>query len=149
VKVGDAAPRFRLQSSKGHYVALEDFLDKKNLVIYFYPKDFSVGCTKEACSFRDSYHLFQELDADIIGISPDSRSSHEAFADEERLPFLLLTDADSSVRRAYGVKSTLSLIPGRVTFVLDKQGIIQRIFSSQIRPEHHVVEALKALKALG
>lgn len=146
-KVGDPAPRFRLQSGKGDYVALEDFLGKKNLVIYFYPKDHSAGCTKEACTFRDSYSIFKELDGEILGISSDSPRSHEKFANDEQLPFPLLSDPDGSVRKAYGVKPTFGLIPGRSTFVVDKQGIIRHIYTSQIHPEHHVREALKALKS--
>jgi peroxiredoxin Q/BCP len=147
-KVGDPAPRFRLPSGNDSYVSLDDFLGKKNLVLYFYPKDQSGGCTREACRFRDSYSAFAELDAAIVGISPDSLDSHEKFAKQEHLPFPLLSDSDSSMRRAYGVKSTLGLISGRTTFVIDKQGIIRHIYSSQIHPERHVKEALTALKSL-
>lgn len=123
-------------------------MGKKTLVLYFYPKDYSAGCTREACSFRDSYSAFREMDAEIVGISPDSESSHVQFAKDEQLPFPLLSDLDGSMRRAYGVKSTLGLIPGRTTFVIDKQGIIRHIYSSQIHPERHVREALMALKSI-
>ena len=146
--MGDRAPEFRLSSAGGNLVSLSDFVGKKNLVLYFYPKDRSPGCTKEACSFRDSYSAFRELDAEVVGISPDSESSHGKFARDEQLPFPLLSDSDGSARRAYGVKTTLGMIPGRTTFVIDKQGIIRHIYSSQIFAERHVKEALSALRSL-
>lgn len=146
--MGDQAPKFSLRSGGGSYVSLDDFLGKKNLVLYFYPKDRSAGCTREACSFRDTYSVFRELDAEIVGISPDGESSHEQFAKDEHLSFALLSDLDGSARRAYGVKSTFGLIPGRTTFVIDKRGIIRHIYSSQIHPERHVKEALMALKSI-
>jgi len=148
LREGDPAPRFRLPSGSGTFVSLSDFIGKKNLVLYFYPKDSSAGCTREACSFRDTYSAFKELGAEVIGISPDGQSSHEKFARDERLPFTLLSDLDGSVRRAYGVKPSLGLIPGRTTFVIDKQGIIRHIYSSQMHPNRHVGEALTALRSL-
>jgi peroxiredoxin Q/BCP len=148
LKEGDPAPKFRLPSSTGGDVSLDDFLGKKNLVLYFYPKDNSPGCTREACSFRDSHPAFKELNAEVVGISGDSQSTHERFASTEHLPFILLSDSDGSVRKAYGVKRTLRVIPGRVTFVIDKQGIIRRIYSLQLHSETHVREALKALKSI-
>jgi peroxiredoxin Q/BCP len=148
VKLGDQAPEFRLPSATGNFVSLSDFIGKKNLVLYFYPKDNSPGCTREACSFRDSYSAFRELDAEVIGVSSDNQSSHEKFASDEQLPFLLSSDPGGKVRRAYGVKPSLGLIPGRTTFVIDKQGIIRYIYSSQIRPDRHVGEALTALRSL-
>jgi peroxiredoxin Q/BCP len=147
-KVGEPAPKFRLPSDKGNYVTLDDFLGKKNLVIYFYPKDQSTGCTREARSFKDSYTVFKQLDAEVIGISPDDTISHEKFVKVEQLPFSLLSDLDGSVRKAYGVKPTLGLIPGRATFVVDKKGIIRHAYSSQSHPARHVEEALKALETL-
>lgn len=147
-KVGDRAPGFRLSSGTGNFVSLSDFIGKKNLVLYFYPKDYSAGCTREACSFRDSYSAFKELDAEVVGISADSQSSHEKFARDEQLSFPLLSDPGGSMRRAYGVKPSLGLIPGRTTFVIDKQGIIRHIYSSQIHPNNHVGEALTALRSL-
>jgi peroxiredoxin Q/BCP len=147
VEVGDAAPKFRLPSRGGSYISLDDFRGKK-LVLYFYPKDGTRGCTREACTFRDSYSAFRELGVEILGISPDSVNTHEKFAEMEQLPFPLLSDSEGSMRRAYGVKPTLGLIPGRATFVIDEQGIIRYIYSSQIHPERHVKEALTALKEL-
>lgn len=146
--VGDHAPSFQLPDSKGGSVGLEDFVGKKNLVVYFYPKDFTRGCTAEACGFRDAYEAFTALGAEVIGISADSHDSHKAFSQHYQLPFVLLSDQDGSVRKAYHVKKTLGLIPGRVSFVIDKQGIIRHIFSSQARATAHVEEALNILKSL-
>jgi len=137
-----------LPTSSGSYVALQDFLGKKNVVVYFYPKDFTRGCTAEACSFRDSYEVFNDLGAEVIGISSDSQDSHRDFAQQHHLPFILLSDADGGVRKAYGVKKSLGLFAGRVSFVIDKRGIIRLIFSSQTRVTAHVGEALNVLKSL-
>ena len=145
---GNAAPGFRLQTSTGEYISLEDFHGKKNVVVYFYPKDFTKGCTAEACEFRDLYEEFKNLGAEVIGISSDNQKSHEAFASEHKLPFILVTDSDGSVRKSYGVKKTLGQIPGRVSFVIDKQGIVRHVFSSQSRATAHVGEALSILKSL-
>jgi peroxiredoxin Q/BCP len=147
LKVRDKAPGFRLQSGRGDYVSLDDFLGNRNLVLYFYPKDYTSGCTREAVSFRDSYAHFVELGAEVVGISRDPPSSHERFAKDERLPFPLLSDTDGLVRKAYGVKSSFG-IAGRVTFVIDKQGIIRHVYSSQVHPSKHVEEAFQALKSL-
>jgi len=149
IEVGSPAPEFRLQRSDGKYVSSDEFRGKKNLVVYFYPKDFSRGCTAEACGFRDSYEAFKNLGAEVIGISGDGQQSHDGFAREHKLPFILLTDTDGAVRKAYGVKKSLGLIPGRVSFIIDKQGIVRHIFSSQARPTAHVDEALAVLKTLG
>ena len=148
IAVGDRAPSFRLPDGKGGYVGLEDFLGKKNLVVYFYPKDFTRGCTAEACGFRDAYEAFTALGAEVIGISADNQNSHKAFSQHHKLPFILLSDLDGSVRKAYHVKKTLGLIPGRVSFVIDKQGTIRHIFSSQARATAHVAEALRILRSL-
>lgn len=146
--VGDTAPNFRLATSNSSYVSLADFLGKKNVVVYFYPKDFTQGCTAEACSFRDSYESFKDLGAEVIGISSDGQNSHRDFAQQHHLPFILLSDADGAVRKAYGVKKTLGLFAGRVSFVVDKKGIIRHIFSSQTRATAHVGKALVLLKSI-
>ena len=148
IKVGSLAPEFALQNGNGDFVRLADFRGKKNVVVYFYPKDFSRGCTAEACSFRDSYEAFKELGAEVIGISGQDQKSHTAFSAEHKLPFILLSDPDGSVRKAYGVKKSLGLIPGRVSFVIDMQGIVRHIFVSQTRATAHVDEALTVLKSL-
>jgi peroxiredoxin Q/BCP len=145
-KVGERAPEFRLLSGSGSYVSLNDFLGKRNLAAYFYPKDYTAGCVREAVSFRDAYSTIVGLGAEVVGISKDPPSSHERFARDERLPFPLLSDTDGSVRKAYGVKSTIG-ISGRVTFVVDKQGVIRHVYSSQVHPSKHVEEAVLALKS--
>ncbi len=146
--VGDAAPNFRLPTSNGRYVALEDFLGQKNVVVYFYPKDFTRGCTAEACTFRDSYEAFKDLGAEVIGISSDTQNSHRDFAQQHHLPFILLSDVGGLVRKAYGVKKTFGLFAGRVSFVIDKKGVIRHIFSTQTRATAHVGEALNILKSI-
>jgi thioredoxin-dependent peroxiredoxin len=148
VKVGDRAPDFTLPSLTGEPVSLESFLGKKNIVLYFYPKDNTAGCTAEACSFRDSYEVFQEAGAEVIGVSSDSEKSHQQFAKQHHLPFILLSDLGGVVRKSYGVPATFGLLPGRVTYIIDKQGIVRHIFSSQFAPQMHVTEALKVLQEL-
>src|SRR5438046_4063837 len=148
IEPGSPAPGFRLQTSTGEYVSLEDFQGKKSVVVYFYPKDFTKRCTAEACECRDSYEEFKNLSAEVIGISNDNQKSHEAFATEHKLPFILLSDPDGSVRKSYGVKKTFGLVPGRVSFVIDKNGIVRHVFSSQSRATAHVGEALVMLKSL-
>ena len=148
VKVGDRAPDFTLPSLTGEPVSLESFLGNNNIVLYFYPKDNTPGCTAEACSFRDSYEIFQEAGAEVIGISSDTEKSHQQFANTYRLPFILLSDHRGEVRKSYGVPTTFGLIPGRVTYIIDKKGIVRHIFSSQFAPQLHVAEALKVLKAI-
>ncbi len=148
VQVGDAAPDFTLKDQLGKTVSLKDFLGKTSIVVYFYPKDNTAGCTAEACAFRDSYEVFKEAGAEVIGISSDSTDSHQQFATRNRLPFILLSDTDGSVRKRYGVASTLGLLPGRVTYVIDTQGIVRHIFSSQFTPQKHISEALQTLKSL-
>jgi len=148
VEPGSPGPGFRLQTRTGEYVSLEDFHGKKNVVVYFYPRDFTKGCTAEACEFRDSYEEFKNLGAEVVGISNDNQKSHEAFASEHKLPFILLSDPNGSVRKSYGVKKTFGLVPGRVSFVIDKNGIVRHVFSSQSRATAHVSEALAVLKSL-
>ena len=148
VKVGDRAPDFTLPSLTGEPVSLESFLGQKAIVLYFYPKDHTAGCTAEACSFRDSYEVFQEAGAEVIGISSDSEKSHQQFAKQHHLPFILLSDLGGVVRKFYGVPATFGLLPGRVTYIIDKQGIVRHVFSSQFAPQMHVAEALKVLKEL-
>ena len=146
VKVGDVAPDFKLQSQLGEMISLSDFKGKNCVVLYFYPKDETRGCTAEACSFRDSYEIFKEAGVEVIGISSDSIDSHSKFASHHKLPFILLSDEGSKVRKLYGVGSTFKLIPGRVTYIIDKKGVVRHIFSSQFRPSKHVKEALRILK---
>jgi len=146
---GTQAPEFTLNDQHGKAVALADFRGKKNVVVYFYPKDDTPGCTKESCAFRDHYTAFSDVGAEVLGISSDSEASHKAFAEKHRLPFSLLSDKGGKVRSAFGVPATLGLLPGRVTYVIDKQGVIRHAFNSQINATKHVDEALDVLKSLG
>ena len=148
IKVGEQAPDFKLPSNKGGEVSLSDFKGKKHVVLYFYPKDETAGCTAEACSFRDNYEDFKDAGAEVIGVSNDSANSHEKFAAHHRLPFVLLSDRGGKVRDQYGVKSTLGLFPGRVTFLIDKNGVVRNVFSSQINVFKHVNETLDILKGM-
>jgi len=148
IQVGDAAPDFTLPTKSGAPVSLKDFIGKIAIVLYFYPKDNTPGCTNEACAFRDSYEVFKEAGAEVIGISSDSAESHQQFASRHKLPFILLSDAHGTVRKLYGVPATLGLLPGRVTYIIDRQGIVRHIFSAQFAPGKHVSEALKILQAL-
>jgi peroxiredoxin Q/BCP len=148
VKVGDVAPDFTLKDQRGQTVSLKDYLGKKSVVLYFYPKDNSPGCTKEACKFRDSYEDFKDAGAEVIGVSSQSEESHSIFSTTFALPFILLSDEEGKVRELYGVKSSLGFLPGRVTYVIDKGGIVRHIFSSQLEPERHVEEALRVLRSI-
>lgn len=148
VKEGDRAPDFTLESRTGEKVSLSQFRGSKNVVLYFYPKDETRGCTKEACSFRDMYEAFTDLGAEVIGISSDSAESHRKFAEHHGLPFTLLSDPKKEVRKLYGVPSSLGFLPGRVTYVIDTNGIVRHIFNSQMHPEEHVNEALRILKGI-
>ncbi|MGF1603773.1 MAG: peroxiredoxin [Thermosynechococcaceae cyanobacterium] len=148
VKVGDSAPDFTLKSNKGKSVKLQSLYKRKPVVLYFYPKDNTPGCTKEACGFRDSYEEFKTLGAEVVGISSDSVDSHKAFAASHSLPFELLSDEGDQVRKLYGVPSTLGLLPGRVTYIIDKKGIVQKIFNSQLNVGGHIKTAIKTLEKL-
>jgi len=149
VKVGDPAPGFSLRSQEGETVTLGELLRRGSVVVYFYPKDKTPGCTAEAGGFRDSYSKFGELGAEVVGISSDSVDSHKGFADECRLPFKILSDADGEVRKRYGVPSSMGILPGRVTYVIDKGGMVRNIFSSQLRVTRHVKKALESLEEIG
>jgi peroxiredoxin Q/BCP len=148
VQVGDLAPDFTLPDQAGRPVSLHDFIGKSVVVLYFYPKDNTPGCTTEAVCFRDNYVVFKQAGAEVIGISSDSTESHEQFANQHRLPFILLSDRGAAVRKRYGVPTTLGLLPGRVTYIIDKRGVVRHIFSSQFNPEKHVEAALSIVRTL-
>jgi peroxiredoxin Q/BCP len=148
LKVGDQAPDFTLPTSGGKSVTLSELHAKKTVVVFFYPKDDTPGCTVEACSFRDSYESFVEAGAEVVGISSDSLDSHDRFADKHKLPMTLLSDAGGKVRALFGVKSTLGLLPGRATFVIDRKGVVRHVFVSQLRAGAHVGEALSVVREL-
>ena len=148
VKVGDMAPDFTLPAQNGESVSLSDFRGKKAVVLYFYPKDDTPGCTAESCAFRDRYETFTDVGAEVIGISGDSVSSHRQFASKHNLPFTLLSDSGDRVRKLYDVPATLWILPGRVTYVIDKDGVIRHIFNSQLDFQGHVNESMKILETL-
>ena len=145
VKVGASAPDFTLADANGKDVRLADFRGSP-VVLYFYPKDDTPGCTKEACSFRDQYQDFQDAGAVVLGVSSDSSESHRNFAERHRLPFTLLADRGGKVRKLYGVPATLGLLPGRVTFVIGGDGVVRHVFNSQLDATRHVAEALDVLR---
>jgi peroxiredoxin Q/BCP len=149
IKTGDTIPDFILPDQNGNPFNIKSVKGSKKLVIYFYPKDDSPGCTKEACYFRDQFEVFREADAVIIGISGQSVESHKKFAEKYRLSFTLLSDNGNKVRKLFGVPTNaFGLLPGRVTYVADRTGKVSYIFNSQAQAERHVDEALKILKEL-
>jgi thioredoxin-dependent peroxiredoxin len=145
MKAGDKAPSFSKTTQSGETLSLDD-LKGKWVVLYFYPADDTPGCTAEACSFRDSHEAFVDAGAVVIGASADSLEKHEKFAAKHNLPFQLISDDDGKLRSAYGVKKTLGILAGRVTYVIDPDGIVRKVFSSQIRPTKHIDEALATIR---
>lgn len=149
IEIGNSIPAFTLNDQNGTLFDINSVLWKKNLVIYFYPKDDSPGCTKEACYFRDQFEVFKDVDAEIIGISGQSVESHKKFAEKYRLTYTLLSDEGNKIRKLFGVPTNFfGLLPGRVTYIVDKTGKVIYIFDSQINATQHVDEALKILKGL-
>jgi len=147
MKIGDTIPEFCLLKHDGSNFEIKDLIGVKNIVLYFYPKDFTPGCTAQACSFRDSYEEFISYDCEIIGISSDSEDSHNSFIDSKKLPFILLSDKQGKVRELFNVpKSFLNILPGRVTYLIDKKGIIRYIFNSQFNISKHISKTLEILK---
>lgn len=142
LKVGDPAPQFTATTADGQRVGLSDYIGKRGLVIFFYPKNGTAVCTKEACAFRDSYEKFVDANVEVIGVSSDSNASHQSFAGTHKLSYPLISDADGSLKKLFGVQKTLGIIPGRVTYVIDKEGIIRMIFSAQLASDEHVQKAL-------
>ncbi|MCA1758285.1 MAG: peroxiredoxin [Bacteroidales bacterium] len=150
ITAGDTIPNFKLKNQHGEVINLSDYIGKKNLVLFFYPKDDTPGCTREACSFRDHYEAFLDAGAEVIGISGQSVESHKNFAQKHNLKYQLLSDEGNKVRKLFGVPTNMfGLLPGRVTYVADKTGKVVYIFNSQMQVEKHVEEALQALKNAG
>ncbi|MDP2060851.1 MAG: peroxiredoxin [Flavobacteriaceae bacterium] len=148
IQMGDKIPEFSLKDQDGNAFSIASLIGKKVLVVYFYPKDYTPGCTKEACSFRDSYEEFKTLGAEVIGISDDSVSRHLKFSKSYKLPFILLSDSGNKVRKRFGVPSNLfGLIPGRVTYVVDKNGIIVLVFDS-MNASMHIKKAKDTIEKL-
>jgi peroxiredoxin Q/BCP len=150
IQIGDKAPNFDFPQKDGTRTSLQELLRKKKaVVLYFYPKDETPGCTAQACSFRDSYESFTQVGAEVIGVSSDSAASHESFASHHRLPFTLVSDQNGSLRESYGVpRSLFGLMPGRVTYVIDANGTVQHVFNSQLNAKRHITEALEVIKRL-
>jgi peroxiredoxin Q/BCP len=144
-RVGERAPEFELRDQNGAAVRLSGLRENGPVVIFFYPKDDTTGCTKEACRFRDDFARFRQTGAQIVGISSDSEESHQRFATKYSLPYTLLSDPGGRVRKLYGAVGFLGLMPGRATFVIDREGIVRHVFSSQMKFEEHADEALRWL----
>jgi thioredoxin-dependent peroxiredoxin len=144
IKLGDQIPDFSLPNQDGNIFEISDYIGKKKLVIFFYPQDGSLNCTKEACYFRDLTDVFDETDAVVIGISSQSVESHKEFAERNRLKYTLLSDNENKVRKLFGVPGRVfGLVPGRVTYVADRSGKVVYIFDSQTETQRHADEALK------
>lgn len=148
LEVGDIIPDFSAIDSNGNNFISSSIVGIKPVVFYFYPKDNTPGCTKQACSFRDQYTDFKELGAEVIGISSDSTNSHLSFINKYKLPFTLLSDKDKKLRKLFGVKSNFfGLLPGRVTYVVDRKGVIQLIYDNLVA-EKHISHALEKIKKI-
>ena len=137
-----------MSTHTGEQIDLADYRGQHPVVVFFYPKDGSAVCTKEACSFRDAYEDFTAAGAVVIGISRDSAARHQRFSERHGLPFLLVSDEDGAARSAFGVPQTLAILPGRVTYVIDREGIVRHVFSSQFAADRHVQEALEVVRKL-
>jgi peroxiredoxin Q/BCP len=150
LSVGDKAPDFTLSSQEGERVTLSHLTRGRGrvVVVFFYPKDDTPGCTAEACGFRDLYEEFVRAGAEVLGISSDSAESHLRFVGKHRLPMKLLSDPNGHTRQLYGVRPTLGLFPGRATFVVDREGVVRHAFSSQLRVVTHVERALAVVRQL-
>jgi peroxiredoxin Q/BCP len=147
LKVGDTLPNFKAKDTNGTIFESQNYIGKQPLIIYFYPKDDTPGCTTQACGFRDNYQKFRDLEAEVIGISADSVQSHIKFKTKFNLPFILLSDTDKKLRKLFGVENDFLFIPGRQTFVIDNNGVILFIFNS-MQGKIHVDKAFKILKEL-
>ena len=146
VKVGDHAPAFTATMQNGATIRLADYLGQRGVVLFFYPQDGTPICTQEACAYRDSYERFVDAGAEVIGISSDSAEGHQAFAEKHNLSFPLLSDGDGSLRQLFGVAKTWGLFPGRVTYVVEGEGITRLIYSAQLASDEHVRQALQVLE---
>jgi len=149
LQIGDTIPLFSLPDQNGNTLSIESLYKTKILVLYFYPKDETYGCTKQACAFRDNYHDFINAGAQVVGISSDHVESHKNFAQHHNIPYTLLYDQDGYIRNIFGVQpNLLGLVPGRVTYIIDMRGIIRYIFSSQMQIQKHIEIALREVKKI-
>ena len=149
IKIGDIIPEFSLPDQEGKILDINEFIGKKKLVLFFYPRDGSLTCTRQACYFRDIYEYFEEAGAEVIGISEQSVESHSHFSATNRLNYRILSDSENKVRELFGVPSkALGLIPGRVTYIINLKGEVTYIFDSQTKVQKHVDEALRIILVL-
>lgn len=143
LQTGSKIPAFELEDQHSKLRSSEEFLGSGKLVIFFYPMDFTPGCTKEVCSFRDQYDVFKTFRATLIGISSDSVRRHKGFATRHNVPYTLLSDPGGRVRKLFGLKGKMfGIIPDRTTFIIDENGLIVKVFDALFRYEDHVQEAL-------
>jgi peroxiredoxin Q/BCP len=148
IAVGDRAPQFTATAHTGQAVGLADYLGKQVVVLYFYPRDGTPTCTAEACAFRDAYADFVAAGAVVIGVSANSIERHRQFAAQRRLPFLLVSDQDGALQKAFGVSKLLGFLPGRTTYVIDKEGVVRHVFTSHLSADRHIDEALRVVREL-
>jgi len=148
IEVGDPAPDIQMETHRGDMISLADYKGSNPVVLFFYPKDGTPVCTKEACAFRDAHEIFAIADAVIIGVSGDTIERHRSFAESHDLPYVLVSDTDGQVRKAFGVKRTMGIMPGRVTYVIDREGIVQHVFRAAFAADRHVGEALDSIRKL-
>jgi thioredoxin-dependent peroxiredoxin len=146
IKIGDRFPSFTLEDHNSNIFDINSFLGKNNLIVYFYPKNETYNCTKQACNFRDDFSTFKDLDCEIIGVSNDSPKSHLSFKNNHNLPFTLLSDKNGEIQKKLGLpRNIFGLIPGRITFVIDNKGIVIKIIDSAINMRKHIEDALSSL----
>ena len=153
IAVGESAPDFSGKLGNGKQLSLADFRGKKHVILYFFPKDFTPGCTKEACSFRDRRADIGKLNAEIVGVSFDTADKHKQFADKYQLPYPLVSDPDGAIASAYGVSRLGGMLGGwlpakRVTFVIDKDGVVRHVIRAELNIDKHIDEAIEILNAL-
>lgn len=149
IKIGDRCPNFEGINQHGKKISASDYLMKKNLVVFFYPKDNTSGCIAEVCSFRDTYEDFLALNTEVIGLSSDSVNSHQHFASKHHLNFNIIADKGGVIRKTFGVKGKFfGLIPGRVTYIIDKNGIVQNIFENLFEAELHIKNAMEIIASI-
>jgi len=148
IAAGDRAPQFTALAHTGQQVALADYLGKQSVVLFFYPRDGTRICTAEACGFRDAYADLAAAGAAVIGVSGSSIESHRRFVDKRKLPFLLISDRDGALRKAFGVPKLMGLLPGRTSYVIDKEGVVRKVFTSHFSADRHIDEALRAVREL-
>ena len=148
VKPGDEAPEVYFVDTTGEMVSLRRLMGPKWLVLFFYPRDETLLCTREACRFRDAYDEFRKLGAEVVGVSDDTAMAHTQFAADYQLPYSLVTDPGGLARERFGTGKTLGIMPGRATYLIDNKGVVRHVFSARFQPGRHVDEALSAIRAL-